>query len=169
MPTHVTFLYVTNLSVSRSNMTKIKEQLHQTCLQQVQQTIQDIEAAIADRREAMYNETKSSMGDKYETTREMLQQDINMNQQRLKEAKAQLAVLNQIDFLSSSEVIVPGSIVQTDKANYYIAISGGKLIVEGQTYYVVSVASPVGQQLAGKGKGDRFSLNGVAYIINEVF
>ena len=55
-------------------MSALKIELYNLCLKYVADSIGEIEAAIADRREAMHNETKSSMGDKYETTREMLQQ-----------------------------------------------------------------------------------------------
>lgn len=146
----------------------IKEQLHAHCIQQVQQHIQEIEAAIADRREAMHNETKSSMGDKYETTREMLQQDINMNMQRLSRAKTDLAALESIDPKEAIQATGQGSLVITEQANYYIAVSIGTVTLSGKKYYVVSANAPVALQLKGKRAGDEFTINGKAIRLLEV-
>lgn len=146
----------------------IKEQIHTACRVFIQKQVSEIEAAIADRREAMHNETKSSMGDKYETTREMLQQDINMNTQRLAEAQANLAILNSINPASTNTLITTGSVVETNAAYYFIAVSAGAHTIDGKKYYAVSASSPIGQQLIGKQTGEQFQLNGKAFTIKSV-
>lgn len=149
-------------------MTEIKEQLYQLCVQYVQDNIRGIEAAIAESREATRNETKSSMGDKYETTREMLQQDINMNMERLQKAKAEQLVLQQINRKQKETSIINGSLVQTNNGAFYIGISAGKLTINKETYYAISVSSPIGAQLKGKQSGDMFTLNGKQYKIENI-
>ncbi len=149
-------------------MKELKIELYSLCLQHVAGSISEIEAAIADRREAMHNETKSSMGDKYETAREMLQQDINMNMERLGKAKADEGVLQTINPESLSEIVVPGSLVECSNGNFYIAISAGNFIIAGKKYYVVSLSSPIGNQIRGKKAGDTFTLNGKTFTINKV-
>ena len=57
----------------------IKQKLYNLCHAYLDNNIQNAEAVIADAREAARNETKSSAGDKYETAREMMQQDIDLN------------------------------------------------------------------------------------------
>lgn len=128
----------------------------------------EIESAIAERREAMHNETKSSMGDKYETTREMLQQDINVSMERLSKVKQDHATLQRVDPASSLEIINEGSLVLTNNGNFYLSVSVGKFKVDGLLYYAISISSPIGQQLKGKQQGDEFSLNGRNYKILEV-
>lgn len=146
----------------------IKEELHALCMQNIKQKIEEIDSAIAERREAISNETKSSMGDKYETTREMLQQDININLERLNKVKLDLEVLNTINADSALNVAKTGSVVKTSKGNYYLSISAGKLTINGELYYSVSVSSPIGQQLKGKRQGEEFNFNGNNYVIKEV-
>lgn len=146
----------------------IKEQLHAHCINLVRKNIEDITTAIADRREAMHNETKSSMGDKYETTREMLQQDINMNMQRLSKAKAELTVLNGIEAGKKSTTAGTGSMVITDNAIYYIAVSLGAVQMGDKKYYVVSADAPVALQLRGMQAGDSININGKEVIIQRV-
>lgn len=149
-------------------MKDLKLELYSLCFKHITDSIREIEAAIADRREAMHNETKSSMGDKYETTREMLQQDINMNMERLGKAKADEATLEAINPKSLSEIIVPGSLVECSNGSFYISISAGNFIIAGTKYYAVSLSSPIGSQLKGKRTGDTFLLNGKSNTILAV-
>lgn len=149
-------------------MNSLKQHLYDLCMLHINNNISEIEAAIADRRDAIANETKSSMGDKYETTREMLQQDINMNLERLSKAKSDEAALNLINKYMNSTVIIPGSLVHTNNGSFFISISAGQLFVDGTKYYAVSAASPIGVQLKGKQQGDTFTLNGKHFVIESV-
>lgn len=138
----------------------LKQQLHHLCRAYLDNNIQNAEAVIADAREAARNETKSSAGDKYETAREMMQQDIDLNNARLLQLRRQIDVLDRIVIDTASDIIIPGSIVTTSLGNYFIAISAGKLLVDGRTYYAISIDSPLGTQLKGKKAGDEFIING---------
>jgi transcription elongation GreA/GreB family factor len=149
-------------------MKDLKQQLYKFCREYIEKSMQEIESSIADRREAIANETKSSMGDKYETTREMLQQDINMNMARLNQVKNDEAALNTIDPNQSSEAISHGSVVHTNNGRFYIAISAGNTSIDGNKYYIISPSSPIGLQLKGRKEGDDFTLNGKTFIIQEV-
>jgi transcription elongation GreA/GreB family factor len=146
----------------------LKEQLYNHCLEHLASRIQNAEAIIADARESARNETKSSAGDKYETAREMMQQDINMNLSRIAEAKAQQQVLEHIDNNRQSDIVIPGSVVLTDVGNYYIAISAGQLQADGGTYIALSITSPLGAKMKGLKAGDTFSFNNKDYIIENV-
>lgn len=146
----------------------IKEELLGLCRTHFYKLISDIEAAIADRREAIAGETKSSMGDKYETTREMLQQDIDMNTARLAKTKTELSILNSIHPDVKGNIITTGSLVYTNQGNYYITVSAGHFTIDGMKYYMVSSSSPVAMHLKGKQQGETFSMNGRQYTIEKV-
>lgn len=146
----------------------IKEQLHQQCRQSLQNNIAEIEAAIESLRESVHNETKSSMGDKYETTREMLQQDINMNAERLAKTKADISVLDTIDPALEHHAITQGSLVGSTQGNFYIAVSAGHVTIDGIKYYIISPTSPVALMMKGKQQGETFIVNGREYTIEEV-
>lgn len=150
-------------------MNELKQELYSLCKAHLEKGINEVALAITDRRSAMHNETKSSMGDKYETTREMLQQEINMNMDRLSKMKAELAALEAIDINNTSPIIIPGCVVTTDSGSFFLSVSVGKLIVNGKQYYAVSSSSPIGLQLKGKQQGEAFSLNGKAYNILSIF
>lgn len=146
----------------------IKQQLHHLCRAYLDNNMQNAEAVIADAREAARNETKSSAGDKYETAREMMQQDIDLNNARLQQLRRQLEVLDRIAIDTDSAIIIPGSLVHTTQGIYYISISAGKLAVDGKTYYAISIDSPLGAQLKGKKAGEEFIINGKKGTISDV-
>ncbi|MEZ5017907.1 MAG: hypothetical protein R2800_12690 [Flavipsychrobacter sp.] len=149
-------------------MSNIKELLHKICSEHIATTIQEIEAAIDERREAIKSDTKSSMGDKYETSREMLQQDINMNLNRLSKVQVEEVVLQRIDSETTTTIVTEGSLVYTNNGNFYVAISAGKLNIDGAIFYAISLSSPIGMQLKGKKEGDSFSLNNRDYNIKQI-
>lgn len=149
-------------------MSSIKQTLYNLCLAHISATIKNAEELIADAREAAANETKSSAGDKYETAREMMQQEIDLNTARLNAAKAQEQVLKQIDTERINDVVAPGSVVQTDSGYFYIAVGAGQLMVDGVKYYAISMDSSLGAQLKGKRAGDTYALNGKNFTIISV-
>lgn len=139
------------------------------CLDAVKSRIEHAEHALLQAREASQDDTKSSAGDKYETTREMMQQDIDRNNSQLYEAKRILFQLEQCRDTAINGRVGSGSLVKTSKALLYIAVSIGQLQVHGQTLMAISPASPLGQVLIGKERGDNFVFNGVSQIIEEVY
>lgn len=128
--------------------------------------IQNFEKLIAETR-ASNNDTKSSMGDKYETGREMLQQEINNLQVQLNE------VLKQQDFLKTilvkpSDKAEKGAIVKTEKGLFFISVSLGEVTFENQKIICISPESPLAKAMNGKQKGEVFSLNNMSQKIIDI-
>ncbi|MFA4868200.1 MAG: 3-oxoacyl-ACP synthase [Pedobacter sp.] len=145
-----------------------KEHLYQLCLNFIEQRIQTAETALAQAREASNDDTKSSAGDKYETSREMMQQDIDRNKRLLIDAEENRKVLEAIGHAVPSDTIRGGSLVNTNQGIFYISISAGQLQTEGKTVFAISAASPIGKLMLGKKSKDSFSFNGKTYTIQEV-
>ena len=149
-------------------MTNLKRDLHTLCVNYVKTRIETAKQAIDGAQQSANEETKSSAGDKYETGREMMQQETDRNQAQLNEANKLLIALNQINVDSSSLSAAPGSLVITDNGKFYLSISAGALNLNGEGYFAVSPASPIGSKLLGRKTGDEFNLNGKNYKIKEV-
>ncbi|AYL98232.1 3-oxoacyl-ACP synthase [Mucilaginibacter celer] len=149
-------------------MSDLKKQLHQLCINYVRKSMEAAQDAINDAQKASTDDTKSSAGDKYETGREMMQQETDRNMAQLNEANKLLVALNRISTAGTSAKAEPGSVISTNNGNFYLAISAGSLILDGKSYFAVSPASPVGSKLMGKQPGDSFILNGKTYIIESV-
>jgi len=149
-------------------MSNLKKELYTLCVNYAKNRIDTAKLAIEDAKQSANEETKSSAGDKYETAREMMQQETDRNQAQLNEANKLLVALNQINVDTVSTTAVPGSLVVTDNGKFYIAISAGALTLNGEGYFAVSPASPIGGKLQGRKVGDQFSLNGKDYQVESV-
>jgi hypothetical protein len=149
-------------------MSTLKERLYKMCIDSVQKRINEAKQAIDDAQYAAIEETKSSAGDKYETGREMMQQETDRNQGQFNEASKLMVALSRINYKTTSPVAEPGSLVATNNGSFFIAISAGSFVIDGKTFFVVSSASPVGNKLIGQKVGDEFSLNGRNYKIEAV-
>lgn len=149
-------------------MSTLKEQLHQQCVYYVQQRMDAAQQAIAEAQQAANNDTKSSAGDKYETGREMAQQETNRNLMQLNEANKLMVALNRIGTNGQSTTAEAGSVVITNQGNFYLSISAGNIKVNDQAYIAISTASPVGFKLKGAKGGDHFDFNGKNYSVIEV-
>lgn len=148
---------------------ELKKVIYSTCLEQIKNRVENIEIAIQQAEDASSDDTKSSAGDKYETTREMMQQEIERNQFQLIEAKKGLFQLEQLKDVEVEDTVVSGSLVETNNGLYYLAISLGQLVVDKQKVVVLSAASPLGQVLNGKNKKETFTFNGIEHTINEIY
>lgn len=149
-------------------MQELKASLYQLCLKFIEERIQTAEIALQQAREASNDDTKSSAGDKYETSREMMQQDIDRNKRLLIDAEENQKVLNSINETQHSEEARHGSLVITDQGSFYLSISAGQLHLDNKTFFAISAVSPIGKLLLGKQKGDKFDFNGKKYLIKEV-
>jgi hypothetical protein len=128
--------------------------------------INNLEKLIAETR-ASSNDTKSSMGDKYETGRERLQQEINNLQIQLNE------VLKQQDFLKTvlpktADKAEKGAIVKTEKGWFFISVSLGGITCENQKIICISPESPLAKAMYGKQENESFSLNNINQKIIEI-
>lgn len=116
---------------------------------------------------ASNNDTKSSMGDKYETGREMLQQEINNLQKQLNEVNNQLQVLKKVPTQKKSAVAL-GALVTTEKSTFFIATSLGEITVDDKKIFIISEQSPLAKMTWAKIAGDQFQINNISQTIISV-
>lgn len=135
--------------------------------QKLSEKIDHLEYLIAETR-AANNETKSSMGDKYETSREMVQQEINNLQIQLTE---NIRVKNSLKSISVNphQNVGLGSLVETDKGLFYIAVSLGMIDYEKKKIFLISPETPLAKTMSGKAESETFSLNGTQQKIIKIW
>ena len=144
-----------------------KSEILQIIQDKLSAKIENFERLIDETR-ASNNETKSSMGDKFETSREMVQQEINTLQIQLNENRNARNSLKQIN-TNLHQTIGLGSLVETDKGLFYIAVSLGEIVFNEKKIFVISTESPLGKILFGMKKGEEISLNNMKQTINAVW
>lgn len=144
-----------------------KTSLYNLVKQKITDRVQQLESFIAEVR-GSNNDTKSSMGDKYETGREMLQQEINRLQLQLKEVRLQQQMAQRLS-VASSEMADFGALVETDAGWFYLSVSVGELSIDGQKVMAISQDSPLAKAMKGKKKGEEFQINGVKRQIKNIW
>lgn len=129
--------------------------------------IQYFENLITETR-ASNNDTKSSMGDKYETGREMLQQEINNLQRQLNEVLNQHGILQKINS-DPSDKVQNGALVKTNKGLFYVSASLGEISFENQKIMTISAESPLVKAMFGKKMGETFTINNIHQNIEHIW
>ena len=126
-----------------------------------------LQAKLAEAQESLLttqaslgNETKSTAGDKYETGRAMVHIELQKLADHRDKIDLQLQTLLKVDAQNVCDKVEFGSMVQTDRECYLVAIGLGKVQWEGKTCYVISMDSPIGQAMQGKQTGDHLTFQG---------
>ncbi len=151
------------------NYLEIKKALHLHCLSAVQERIQNAKNAMNEAQAAANQEGKSSAGDKYETGRAMMQIERDKNAQQLAQVLKLHQILKQINPSQRTDYVQLGSLVLTNQGAFLVAVSLGKLTHENQTYFAISLATPLGRQLHERKVGEGFVFNQQKYEIFEIF
>lgn len=143
-----------------TNSKDIKSALYQHCQKQLQDKIHMLQSALKSIAEARDNETKSSVGDKYETGRAMMQLEEEKYRTQLAQVIQSKTILDRIDIMQVAEIVKSGSLVETDSGWYFLTIAIGKVKQENRTYFVISTESPIGRLLLHKKVGDQVEFQG---------
>ena len=147
---------------------EIKEALFRQCEAYANKRLQTVEAVISSNQLALQSETKSSAGDKHETGRAMLQLETEKAGQQLAGIMQMKEILAKVDILKTSKNVCLGSVIFTEKVNYFLSISAGQLEFANKMYFAVSVSSPIGKLLLGKQENDVISFNGMLYKVQKI-
>ncbi len=154
--------------MNKNNDLTLRNELLAACCEMLERRTNAVIAALETVKEGMQQETKSSMGDKFETTRAHLQMEENKLHQQINELNLLKQRMDVVSRTNHSSKIDLGSIVLTNLLHYYIAIPMGKVSIKNQHFFAISPISPIGQLLMHKQKGDVFKFNQKEIEILEV-
>ena len=116
----------------------------------------------------LVSEIKNSAGDKHETSRAMIQLELEKLGKQIYEIELNDEKLNTIKVFKTSTSVSLGSVIFTNKANYYIAIAADSCHVNSKVFYCISPQSPIGKLLIGKKINESIIFNDVESIILEI-
>lgn len=117
---------------------------------------------------AANEESKSSVGDKYETGRAMAQIDRDMYARQLEEAQNDLTLAENAKNATNTEQVGKGSLVETTMGYFLIAVSIGKVMYNNTVIMVVSPESPIGELLLRKKKNEKIVFRGKTIEILDI-
>ena len=145
----------------------IKQQLWQICNNHVEDRINDYKNEINLIKESLESNDKGNNEDD-DSGNGKLMNDLEKNIGYLNEARKTHEYLKLVktNLLSTNAAL--GSLVITDTLQFFIAISLGKIEIDNNTYYAISLQSPIGQLLKQKTEGEQFEFNGTKYTIKKI-
>ena len=146
----------------------VKEQLYAFCKSFIENRLERIQNNIASLQESLSSETKSSAGDKHETGRAMIQLEREKLGNQLAEAQLLQELFKKIPLGSGLSQVGLGSVVHTDKQNYYMGISAGELKIDGVSFFAIAPNTPIGKLLLGKVVGDIVVFNSRKIVIQQI-
>lgn len=144
-----------------------KQKLLQICNERVDKRINDYKEEINLIKESIdSNDRGNSEGD--DSGSGKLLNDLEKNMAHLNDAKKTKDYLSNIKTNIESTDAVLGSIVKTNIMNFYISTSIGKIDLDDDVFYAISVNSPIGQLLINKSVNANFEFNQNKYVITEI-
>ena len=149
-------------------MNSIKQNIKSEVLRQLDLKIQDISNAVKSLSESRDSDTKSSAGDKHETSRAKIQTEIDQLSKQLNNAQRQKNNLSIIDTSNLHSIADVGSLVETNKGYFFISTGWGRIQIQDENYFVISIESPIGRLLKNKKEGDSIHFRNTAYDILSV-
>ena len=144
-----------------------KEQVYNKCLEIHLEKIRHLEIAMKEAEKSAHDYGHQS--DVFDSHRMQLIGKRDMYANQLKTEMEALETLNKIDLSVNHTSVEFGSIVITDKQKVFVSIGAGKIPVENEIYYAISLQVPFFQAMKGLKKGDEFEFRGNKLKILEIF
>ena len=131
--------------------------------------ISELSIEINSVNEEIAKETKSSAGDKFETSREMMNQERGRLEERMAHLKRQFNVLMGFQQDKVSTLVENGALVATASHLLFFGLAFGKLIINDKVVMVLSLNSPIGKAFVSKQKGDLITFMNQQHIIKSIY
>jgi len=146
----------------------LKKKIIDFIIYSIKEKINILESELDSIRKEKNNITKSSAGDKFETSRSSMQIEYDKLNNQINILHNQLKLIESIDYSIKKSRVGLGSLVKTDKSFYFISIGLGNFTIDKKTIYVISLASPIGKILNNKKEGDTIIFNNKEEKIKEI-
>lgn len=150
------------------NYSDLKKEIIAHCIQVVSEKLDGLKRELILVQESANSDTKSSMGDKYETGREMVMQEKGKLESQRGLLLKQLTTFKSIDLNKSFSKVELGSLVMTNQAIYFISAALGIIEEDQQKIFIISAGAPIAQSMLGKMQGDKYSFGGKEFEIKEI-
>lgn len=147
---------------------KLKERVHSESIKILEAKILNLKTEIDAIQESAISDTKSSMGDKYETGREVMMQERNRLGSQYDLYVKQLAILKNLDPSKSNASVAKGSLVKTDKGVFYLSVPLGNIKLENMSIFVISEGAPIAKAMIGAQTKTSLTFNNQKYTILDI-
>jgi hypothetical protein len=145
----------------------IKEKLIKRCRETQQKCVDSAKSAMNEAQQALndYGANK----DRYDSFRDQLMGRRDMFAAQYQKALTDMHVLERISPKDLKETVEFGAVVISESSKFIIAISAGKVELDGVIYYAISPAVPLYKAMEGLKTGESFEFNGKRRTIKDLF
>lgn len=145
-----------------------KKLVYEAVCSDINQKIEGVKNALLNHKEGLNSESKSSAGDKHNTSRAMM----HLEEEKLSKQLSQYLLLKKVLFSinpeGSAQEITLGSLVNTNRGWVFLSVALGQLKVNAENVMVISLASPIGAAMKGLKAGSSFVFNQINWEIYSV-
>lgn len=142
-----------------------KSKVLSTLKTEIESRIASVQAELDELLNSMANDTKSTAGDKHETSRAMAQLEQEKLGKQIEELSKFLQTFHGLSETKISDRIQPGALIETERGFFLLGIAFGQLTVDTNSVFCLSTAAPLGRLLLDKTMGDEIALNGTNFKI----
>ena len=144
----------------------VKTNLLAACIEKQQLMMQAAQQAMRDMQEsALEGRSNEEMGDAFAA---QCQNEHTMYAKRVHEANGILTILERAKGVKCGNTIGFGSLVITDKQNFFVAAGIGEFKLDDDNFFIISAQTPIFQEMEGKAEGETFEFRGREYKVLEV-
>lgn len=147
---------------------EIKRKLLELILKQIDDKINILQSEFNVYKDSAANETKSTAGDKHDTSKSMMQLEQEKMSSQLGDILSQKKVLLNISVNSKQKSIGLGSLVYTSNGIFFLSIFTKPIALDNQNYFPVSIQSPIGKELLKSKKGSTITINAKQYTVVDI-
>jgi len=150
-------------------MNELKATAYEIAISKVKEKMQMFREERNAINQGILEDNKSSAGDKFETGRETMTQDLNTVEKQLKQARFEFDELCRLQSIKGiSPTIQEGSLVKIGNDLFLISISLGQINVGNSKVFLLSENSPLGQSLIGRKENEEIQFRGKPMRILEI-
>jgi transcription elongation GreA/GreB family factor len=148
----------------------IKKELIRLCQEVLERDIKILNEAV-DQAQEEANQHKGAMQSRYDTFKEEAQAKKNAYLRQLDEKGKILSIIKNIDAEKKPDKAELGAIVMTSVGNFFLSayIFDDPVGVLKKKYLPISTASPIGQLLLNKKRGEELAFNNRPLKILDIF
>jgi transcription elongation GreA/GreB family factor len=147
---------------------ELKKRLLEECIRIQTNHLQNLKEEI-DEAERIANDHDGGAEENMDSFREEMQNKREVFSRQFQITNTDLQILRRVDAGRTESSVQFGSVVITDNQKLFVTVSLGKINLEGQDYFAISMQTPLFKVLTGKKKGETASFNGREIKIVDVF
>jgi hypothetical protein len=146
---------------------KLKQKILDACFEQQAKVMGNLKVVMEEVADSA--EEYGLPKDLYDSYRNQMMSKRDMFAQQLLKINEQVDILRRVDMSRTYHQARFGAVVITESQRLFVAAGIGKIMVEGEEYFVISAMVPFYSAIDGKKAGDTYEFRGKKEKILEVF